>query len=531
MYITKVPNRKSTPTILLRESYREDGKVKNKTLANLTKWDPDKIEALQQILQGDFSVLEGNPEIGNNFGILFLLQQIAKALGIPKALGKSKKGLLALFLVLARVAKQGSRLSAVKWGQRLSVKESLGLDEFDENDLYESLDWLESQQEQIEIDLFTHYRKRNTQPISLILYDVTSSYFEGIQNDLAEFGYNRDKKKGKKQIVIGLLTDISGEPLAVRVFKGNTSDPSTISKQIDIVKNNFQIQDVVFVGDKGMIRSKGKQAIQEEDWNYITTISKIEIESLIKKEVFQYNLFDEELCEVTYEGKRYILRKNESISKHLKYERNNRIANLQQKIKKRNDYVQKHPKARPEAGLKNLTKLTQDWKLGKFIQLNLNGRDIEINIDEIKQKELFLLDGCVVIETDVKQESMAKKDINTAYSNLHKVESGFRFMKTELLEVRPIFVRKANRTKAHVFVSMLALKMLLYINKKLKNAYGTTKDNKYNFTIEDMLFYLGKINFLKYKKQNNTVIRLPKLEPEQKKLFSVFNCKISDHIV
>ena len=166
----------------------------------------------------------------------------------------------------------------------MAVKEVLGLDKFNENDLYKALDWIEEHQERIEKKLFKHYIKDNQKPPALVLYDVTSSYFEGDKNELAEFGYNRDKKQGKKQIVIGMLTDILGEPLAVRVFKGNTSDPSTIYEQIDLVKKNFGIEEVVFVGDKGMIKSKGKEAINQEKWNYITTLSKAEIESLIKKD-------------------------------------------------------------------------------------------------------------------------------------------------------------------------------------------------------------------------------------------------------
>ena len=284
MYITIVKNRNSNPTILLRESYRQDGKVKNRTLANLTKWDGLRIEALKKALKGQFDGINGTPAIGQTFGTIFILKQIATELGIISALGKSKNAILSLFLILARVAHQGSRLSPLRWSKNMAVKEVLGLDKFNENDLYKALDWIEEHQERIEKKLFKHYIKNNQKPPALVLYDVTSSYFEGDKNELAEFGYNRDKKQGKKQIVIGMLTDILGEPLAVRVFKGNTSDPSTIYEQIDLVKKNFGIEEVVFVGDKGMIKSKGKEAINQEKWNYITTLSKAEIESLIKKD-------------------------------------------------------------------------------------------------------------------------------------------------------------------------------------------------------------------------------------------------------
>ena len=238
MYIATVPNRNSPPAILLRESFRDQGKVKTRTLANLTSWAPTRLEALRQVLRGDFDQLPScEPTLGPIFGLLFVLKQIAAALGITAALRTSRVGKLALFLILARVAHQGSRLSAVRWAQDHAVSEVFGLDSFDEDDLYAALDDLCARQEKIERALYQQYQHRcGTEPPRLFLYDVTSSYLEGECNELGEFGYNRDGKKGKLQIVIGLLTDAAGEPLAVRVFEGNRSDPTTVAEQIKIVK-------------------------------------------------------------------------------------------------------------------------------------------------------------------------------------------------------------------------------------------------------------------------------------------------------
>ncbi|WP_375330438.1 transposase [Candidatus Tisiphia endosymbiont of Nemotelus uliginosus] len=168
-------------------------------------------------------------------------------------------------MVLARFAYQGSRLSSVKWAKGHAIPNILSVDSFDENHLYQALEWLEENQEKIEMKLFKTYQKQNNTPPVMLLYDITSSYFEGTENELEEYGYNRDKKKGKKQIVIGLLTDDHGEPLAVRVFKGNSADPSTIYVQIELVKSNFGIKNIVFVGDKGMIRGHVKRLLPKRD--------------------------------------------------------------------------------------------------------------------------------------------------------------------------------------------------------------------------------------------------------------------------
>ena len=181
------------------------------------------------------------------------------------------------------------------------MKEILGIsEEFDEDDLYTALDWLGDNQEQIEYKLYKQYVSKHGKPPALVLYDVTSSYFEGDKNELSAYGYNRDKKKGKKQIVIGLLTSNTGEPLAVRVFKGNTTDCTTVSSQIAILKSKLEIKEVVFVGDKGMVKSGGKKELTVESWHYITSIGKMKIRKLITLGAFQYDLFEEELQEVFY---------------------------------------------------------------------------------------------------------------------------------------------------------------------------------------------------------------------------------------
>ena len=267
MYIATVPNRHSPPAILLRESFREGGQVRTRTLANLTSWAPERIDALRRALKGEFDGLNGDlpPTCGPIFAVLFVLKQLADRLGLTRVLGTERRAKLALLLVLVRVAAQGSRLSAVRWAANHAVAETLGLGGFDEDDLYAALDALAPRQDQIE-DTLSHLIRRQTglSP-TVVLYDVTSSYFEGECHELAAFGYNRDKKPGKAQIVIGLMTMADGEPVAVHVFDGNTADPLTVPAQVETLRTRFGITEVVFVGDRGMVKTKGKAALATAD--------------------------------------------------------------------------------------------------------------------------------------------------------------------------------------------------------------------------------------------------------------------------
>ena len=358
MYIAVVPNRNSPPAILLRESYRSGKKVKTRTLANLSRWSQARIDALRQVLRGDWDgvVPEEGPVCGPVFGLLYALKQVADDIGITAALGRNRFGKLQQFLTLARVAHQGSRLSAVRWAKDQAVEEILGLTPFDEDDLYAALDEIANRQEAIEVLLYRRYVKRVGGAPVLFLYDVTSSYFEGEKNELAAYGYNRDGKKGKKQIVIGLMTDAQGEPICVRVFSGNTADPATVSEQIRILKERFGVQEVVFVGDRGMVKTNGKAALTECGMRYITALTDPQIRKLLKRGAIQLGLFDEAVCEVEADGRRYLLRKNESEAQKEMHRLEDKLKKLHEKVNARNDVVTGSLRCQPEAGLRSLQK-------------------------------------------------------------------------------------------------------------------------------------------------------------------------------
>ena len=521
MYITTVPNRNSLPAILLREAYREDGKVKNRTLANLTHWQPARVDALRRALKGEFDGLSRDPDptSGPIFGVLFALKHLADELGITQALGKSQEATQALFLVLARIAHGGSRLSAVRWAQQHAVEDLLGLSAFDEEDLYAALNWLAKEQTQIENRLYETYVKRRGQAPVLVLYDVTSSYLEGEHNELAAYGYNRDGKRGKKQIVVGLLTAADGEPLAVRVFEGNTADPSTLATQISLLKEQFQVREVVMIGDRGMIKAKGKAALSEEGLKYITALTNAQVRTLLKESVLQPELFDTPLTEVDYEGKRLIVRRNEAVRAREHHRREDKLAGLREKIEHRNTFVATRPRANAHAGLRQLERWVKRHKLSAFVTLTLHERLLTSSVDEGVLAQSALLDGCYTLETDVSVTQMDAQTVDARYRDLQKVEHDFRTIKTGFLEVRPVFLRNGSRTKGHVLVAMLALKITRLFEDKLHKAFRTTDDGPNALTLDDALLALSRIIYLQYEVNNQRFVRLTRLDALQTSLF------------
>lgn len=519
MYITTVPNRNSPPAILLREAYRENGKVKNRTLANLTHWQPERLDAVRRALKGEFDALSGDPPSGPIFGVLFALKHLADEIGITQALGKSKEATQALFLVLARIAHGGSRLSAVRWAQQHAVEDLLGLSAFDEEDLYAALNWLAKEQTKVENRLYQTYVKRRGQAPVLVLYDVTSSCLEGEHNELAAYGYNRDGKRGKKQIVVGLLTAADGEPLAVRVFEGNTADPSTLATQISLLKEQFQVREVVMIGDRGMIKAKGKAALSEEGLKYITALTNAQVRTLLKESVLQPELFDTPLAEVDYEGKRLIVRRNEAVRAREHHRREDKLACLREKIEHRNTFVATRPRADAHAGLHQLERWVKRHKLSAFVTLTLHERLLTCSVDEMALAQSALLDGCYTLETDVSVTQMEAQTVDARYRDLQKVEHDFRTIKTGFLEVRPVFLRNGSRTKGHVLVAMLALKITRLFEDKLHKAFRTTDDDPNALTLDDALLALSRIIYLQYEANDQRFVRLTRLDALQTSLF------------
>ena len=467
---------------LLRESYRKDGKVKKRTIANLSKCTPGEIAAIKLALKhkDDLSVLGSLSKSielyeGLSVGAVWTVYQATKRLGIEKALGNTFPAKLALWQVIARVIDQGSRLSAVRLAQTHAACDVLNIERgFDENDLYENLAWLSDSQDKIERNLFmTRYKKRQPE---IFLYDVTSSYLEGEQNVFAEYGYPRDKKKGKKQIVIGLLCDESGNPVSTEVFTGNTQDPQTFYSQINKVANRFGCKRVTMVGDRGMIKSAQIEALPE-GFHYITAITKPQIESLIKDGTIQLELFDKEFTEVeTKDGIRYILRRNPYRAEEIAKTRLSKHKSIEELVLKKNKYLQEHPKAWTSVAINAVGEKIKKLKVEGWLKVAPEGRHINLKVDDEKLKETSILDGCYVIKTDLDQKAADKQTVHDRYKDLTAVEMAFRTCKTDHLEIRPVYVRTEKSTRGHVLVVMLSYMIIRLLQGAWRKFEGTVEE-------------------------------------------------------
>jgi transposase len=468
MYVTEVVSTSKTGktyrSILLRESYRKNGKVKNRTLANLTKCKPQEIAAIRLALEHkeDLAVLASLKDAvelqeGPSVGAVWTVYQIAKRLGIQKALGTSFDGKLALWQVISRVIEQGSRLSAVRLAKVHAACDILQIRRgFDENDLYDNLKWLSQRQEKIEQRIF-HSRCGNKEP-KLFFYDVTSSYLEGNDNHLAAYGYNRDKKPGKQQLVIGLLCDEAGEPVSIDVFPGNTQDPQTVSSQIRKVTQRFGCHRVTFVGDRGMLKKKQTDALSEVDFYYITAITKPQIRKLMKADIIQMEMFGEEVHEVHQEGVRYILRRNPHRAEEIATTRSQKHQSIGQLVQQENVYLKEHPKARVSKAAERVQAKIQRLRVQSWLSVTPTpeSRTLCLTVDKATLEHASLLDGCYVIKSDLPQSIAHKQLIHDRYKELSEVERAFRTCKTGHLELRPIYVQTEPSTRGHVLVVMLA---------------------------------------------------------------------------
>jgi len=453
--------------ILIRQSYREPGAprnaVKHRTIANLTGLPPQEIAAIELAFKykNDLAKLEalaaGKIVIkqGPSVGAVWTLMEVARRTGLVKALGNSREGKLALWLVLARLIDQGSRLSATRLAAEHAVGPVLGLGGFDEDDLYAAMDWLDRRQPRIEQELFA--RRHSGRPPQLFLYDVTSSYLEGECNAYAAYGYNRDGKRGKKQIVIGLLCDDAGEPVSVEVFPGNTQDVLTVESQVRKLASRFGAKGVTLVGDRGMLKSAQLEGLSSEGFHYLTAITKPQIESMLKSGALQLGMFDEQLCEVVVDGVRYLLRKNPARAAELAASREDKFRCLAARATRRNAYVAEHRRAKAETGLRELEAYAKKLRIEGWTRVRLEGRALVVEVEEAARAEAARLDGCYALKTDVPPELADAETLHARYKDLTEVERAFRVMKTVQLEVRPVYVQTDAHTRAHVFIVMLAL--------------------------------------------------------------------------
>ena len=470
MYVVTVPNRKSPPAILLRESYREGPKVKTRTLANLSHWPAAQIEALRSVLRGATSVavLEDAFEVSRSLahGHVVAVVGTMRKLGLSRLFSarSTRERELCLAMIAARILHPGSKLALARQiNPQLSsssLGESLGLEVVDEDELYEAMDWLLERQSRIETTL----ARRHLSEGGLVLYDVSSSYFEGRRCPLARIGYSRDRKRNRPQIVFGLLTDAEGCPVAVEVFEGNTGDPRTLASQVEKLRERFGFERVVLVGDRGMITSaRIEEGLKSQPGlGWITSLRSPAIRKLVEGGCLQMSLFDQrDLAEITspeFPGERLIVCRNPLLAEERRRKREELLAATEKALEKVAQATRRSKKrlqGKDKIGLR-VGRVLGRFKMGKHFRLKIEEHSFHYERDLGRIEQEATLDGLYVIRTSVPQAELSAEEVVRSYKCLSRVERAFRCLKTMDLKIRPIHHRLARRVRAHVLICMLA---------------------------------------------------------------------------
>lgn len=481
MYIERIPNRNSPPAVLLRESYREGKRVLKRTLTNLTDWPAQLVEGLRTLLRGGTAVerLEESFEIvrslphGHVNAVLGTLRKIGLERLIAPQRSPERDRVVAM--VVARLLNPRSKLATARGFGKESASTSLGevldLSNSQAEDLYAAMDWLQARQGEIEKKLAQEHLRDG----ALVLYDVSSTYFEGRYCPLAKWGHSREGKRNKLQIVFGLLCNLEGCPIAVEVFEGNTADPKTLGAQIEKVRTRFGLTRVVWVGDRGMITEarirEEIKAIEGLDW--ITALRAPAIRQLVEAKDIQLSIFDERnLAEITssaYPGERLIVCKNPLLAEERTCRREALLQATERELDKIVTATQRSKRAlksQARIGLR-VGKVIGRFKMAKHFKLTLTEDRFAYERDTQRIHEEAALDGLYVIRTSVPKETLETEKTVRAYKDLAHVERAFRSYKSVDLKVRPIYHHLADRVRAHVFLCMLAYYVEWHMRKAL----------------------------------------------------------------
>jgi hypothetical protein len=489
MYIESVPNRGSPPAILLRESFREGGRVRKRTLANLSAWPTALVEGFRTLLKGGVAVAADGIRIRRALphGHAAAVLGTIRAIGLDRLLGKpSDQRLvpLAIALIASRLVWPASKLATARElaadTAASSLGRLLGLGAVDEVELYRALDWLGARQGAIEAAL----ARRHLKDGALVLYDVSSSWLEGQCCELARFGYSRDGKKGKLQIVYGLLCAADGCPVAVEVFEGNTADPMTLATQIDKLKERFGLSRVVLVvglqptgltrGDRGMITSaRIRDELMPAGLDWITALRAPQIRALLDAGAFQLSLFDQrDLAEITspeFPGERLVVCKNPLLAEERARKREDLLQATEAALTKLADQIARGTGRKGQDKIaRAVGRIENRYKLAKLFDITVAEDGFTFARNPTRIAAETRLDGFYVIRTSVEDKALAADRVVGAYKDLARVERAFRSLKTVDLHLRPIHHWLAPRVRAHVLLCMLACHVEWHMRERLK---------------------------------------------------------------
>ncbi len=472
MYVADVPNRNSPPAILLRESFRQNGTVHNRTIANLSHWPAEKIEALRQLLKGHyqgvsdlpsaFAITRSRPH-GHVAAVLATLRHLQ--LDTVLDAEPSRQRDQAVALIATRILEPGSKLATSRSLRPQTCHHTLGtelqLGALNEDDLYAAMDWLVARQASIETVLARRHLRQGT----LVLYDLTSTYFEGHHCPLAQYGYSRDERRSNRQIVFGILSSAEGCPVAVEVFAGNTADPKTVAAQVAKLRQRFALERIILVGDRGMLTEKRiEQDLRpHEGLEWITALRAPQIQKLVREGAVQLSFFDEQdLAEVSqhpdYPGERLIFCRNPLLAAERQRKRGELLAAAEKKLQEITTATQRkrQPLRGPEKISYLVGKALAASKVEKYFRWEITSQGLRWQQDAERIQRDAALDGIYVLRTSVQEQFLDTRQTVLAYKRLATVERAFRSLKSVDLNVRPIYHRTPDRVRAHVFVAMLA---------------------------------------------------------------------------
>jgi hypothetical protein len=478
MYVTSVPNRGSPPAVLLRESYRDEGKVKTRTLANLSHWPEHKVQTLKRALKG----LPPAIDLSEAFEITRSLPHghVAAVLGSAQRLGMqelldatpSRKRDLVTAMLVAQVIGPGSKLATAR-GLRTetatsSLGQVLGVCGCDEDDLYAAMDWALARKEAIENALAARHLSEGT----LVLYDVSSAAFEGRTCPLGAIGHPKDGVKGRLQIVYGLLCSVAGIPVAIEVFEGNTADPKTLAAQISKLKDRFGLSRVCLVGDRGMLtNARIRDELRPAQLDWISALRAPQIKALVETDALQLSLFDEQdLVEITspqFPGERLVCCHNPVLAEERTRKRQELLAATEKEltpIAAATGRAKRPLRGRDKIALR-VGKVINHYHMAKHFTLEITDESFTFTRNTEAIAAEAALDGIYVLRTSLPEDTLATHDVVLRYKGLEDVERFFRTLNTEL-DVRPIRHRLADRVRAHVFLRMLSY----YISWHMKQA-------------------------------------------------------------
>jgi len=484
-YAAKSGEQRVYESVLVRRTYRDGGKVRHETLANLSALPAEAVSAIEATLKGERLVPAGQAvtiTASAPHGHVAAVHAAAVKLGLPALLGPAgRQRDLALALIISRVVQPGSKLSTLTWWGDTTLGADLGVAEASTDDIYAAMDWLQHRQDAIEAELARRHLGPQANPSKMALFDLSSSWLEGRCCPLAARGYSRDGKKGRLQIEYGLLTDPAGRPVAVRVFPGNTGDPAAFTAIVDVVRDKFALAQMVMVGDRGMITSARIRALnQREDgtprpdpYGWITALRAPAIKKLMADGgPLQLSLFDEQdLAEITsddFPGERLIACRNPVLAADRARTREDLLAATEKLLAPLLARVQAGKLAGAGPIGVEVGKVISRYKTGKHFAVTITDTSLAVERRQDQIDAEAALDGFYVLRTPVPADELAAPAVVTAYKNLKYVERDFRHIKADDLDLRPVFHRLEERVKAHVLICMLAC----YLTWHLRRAWA-----------------------------------------------------------